>query len=1117
MKKICLLITIFILFCCTVTVYADEFTISQTKATINAGDIIELDVSGTEKTPVWTSYNVNVAKVDQNGIVTAVKKGKTTISARVGLSYKKCTITVVNPNIKINKATATVYTGKALKLKATVTGTDKAVLWNSENPQIAVVSAEGVVTPVSAGTATITATANGKTAVSRITVIEKNSSAESTLDIKDDAVNLKTKGADKTYTLGYSISGKSSSVKWQSSDKTVASVSKGKVTAKKAGTAVITATANGVSDTVAVTVNDYDPTITLNQNEYTLYTGKGNTVTLKATVDGASKTVTWKSSDISVATVTNKGKVTAVKEGQTLITATANGVTAECLITVKESKVILETENIHLDKGETANIPADVTGINQTIKYATTNSKVAAIKKGIITAKGYGEADIKVTANGVTALCHVKVSDCKHSFDEGAITKESTCIETGIKTYTCSICGYAYTETIEKAAHDWKETDRLEAGCETRGTVSYTCAVCGATKQEILEPLGHEYGEWVIDTEPTETTEGLEKQSCIRCGIENTRTIPNKTHEHKYTSTVAVPTCTEQGYTTYTCACGDSYTDDYTDALGHDWTEWEITKEPTATEKGEKKRICNRCKEEETVQIPEISHEHKYITVVTEPTCTEQGYATYTCECGDYYISDYTDVLGHSWGEWITTKKPTEAETGEKKHICDRCQIEETEIIPKTEHIHSYTSSVTTPTCTTDGYTTYTCTECGYSYKADYVAATGHTEGNWQVIKEPTCVEAGTEEKQCTVCGYTIDTKTIEKTGHDYVETIINEPTCTETGLKALVCSVCGNKIGETSIPASHSWGDWTITKEPSSTAAETTDDFGLREHECSVCYEKQEEIIINIDLGDGNTKTIYGTFDDDEAYKTFAMINELRASLGLNELQWFEKFTDITHIRAVELSYSFAHERPRGGKATYVVSLGLEIGLGENIAMGYFKSAADVFDAWKNSSGHYANMIHPSYTKYFCACFYEDGNNDWSYWVQIFTNVGSSNTKQTCAHDDGEWVITKEPEAGVDGEKELKCTKCGYVFDTEIIEMLPVEEASETETSQEDNEESIEEELSESEDSNNNDDEIQESSDMIIVSSEESSLEEMETEIFEELEITNTEDVLVEETSETE
>ena len=83
---------------------------------------------------------------------------------------------------------------------------------------------------------------------------------------------------------------------------------------------------------------------------------------------------------------------------------------------------------------------------------------------------------------------------------------------------------------------------------------------------------------------------------------------PETEHEHVYTAVVAEPTCTERGYTTHTCECGESYVDTYVVAFGHE-----------------------------------------YETVVTAPTCTERGYTTHTCECGDSYIDTYVNKLGHNF------------------------------------------------------------------------------------------------------------------------------------------------------------------------------------------------------------------------------------------------------------------------------------------------------------------------------------------------------------------------------------------------------------------------------------------------------------------------------------
>ena len=78
-------------------------------------------------------------------------------------------------------------------------------------------------------------------------------------------------------------------------------------------------------------------------------------------------------------------------------------------------------------------------------------------------------------------------------------------------------------------------------------------------------------------------------------------------HTHSYKDVVTAPTCTEKGYTTHTCACGDSYVDAYVDALGHAWDNGKVTKEPTATETGVRTYTCTRCHETKTESIPVVS------------------------------------------------------------------------------------------------------------------------------------------------------------------------------------------------------------------------------------------------------------------------------------------------------------------------------------------------------------------------------------------------------------------------------------------------------------------------------------------------------------------------------
>ncbi len=234
-------------------------------------------------------------------------------------------------------------------------------------------------------------------------------------------------------------------------------------------------------------------------------------------------------------------------------------------------------------------------------------------------------------------------------------------------------------------------------------------------------------------------------------------------HTHSYKDVVTAPTCTEKGYTTHTCSCGDSYVDTYTDALGHAWDNGKVTKEPTETETGVKTFTCTRCGETKTETIPKLTHEHNYNAVVTAPTCTEKGYTTHTCACGDSYVDSYVLPLGHDWGSGKVTKEPTATENGIKTYICARCGETKTETIPKLTHEHSYKAVVTAPTCTAKGYTTHTCS-CGDSYVDTYTDALGHAWDEGKVTKPATETEDGVKTFTCTRCGET-KTETIPATG----------------------------------------------------------------------------------------------------------------------------------------------------------------------------------------------------------------------------------------------------------------------------------------------------------------------------------------------------------------
>ena len=259
------------------------------------------------------------------------------------------TTTVDVEKVSLNKSATTLTEGESETLTATIapsnaTG-DKTVKWSSSNAEVAAVDSNGKVTAKKAGTAVITATSsNGKTASCTVTVKQKEI-AITGISLNKSTTSI-TEGESETLTATITPSNTTGdkTVKWSSSNEAVAAVdSNGKVTAKKAGTAVITATSsNGKTAGCTVTVKQKEIAITgISLNKSTTSITEGESETLTATITPSNttgdKTVKWSSSNEAVAAVDSNGKVTAKKAGTAVITATSsNRKTASCTVTVKQ-------------------------------------------------------------------------------------------------------------------------------------------------------------------------------------------------------------------------------------------------------------------------------------------------------------------------------------------------------------------------------------------------------------------------------------------------------------------------------------------------------------------------------------------------------------------------------------------------------------------------------------------------------------------------------------------------------------------------------------------------------------------------------------------------------------
>lgn len=281
---------------------------------------------------------------------------------------------------------------------------------------------------------------NGTQYVEDYKAIEGVQSSEETTVQPVDAKSVKLNVTAKTVYTGSKftlkatvtpeLASETNDVEWSSSKEAVATVDNGVVTAKKAGSAVITAKVGAVTATCKVTVRQHVTSVKLNAKSKVLYNGKATT--LKATVspsNASNKAVTWKTSNSKVATVNAKGIVTAKKPGYAYITVTTKDSkkTAKCKVTVKAQKATKVTVNVKKSislqkKGKSVNIKATVSPSNTYNKAITvSNSKKKVVKVSAskirsgktvkVTALKKGSSNIKFTAaDGSRKSTTVKVT-----------------------------------------------------------------------------------------------------------------------------------------------------------------------------------------------------------------------------------------------------------------------------------------------------------------------------------------------------------------------------------------------------------------------------------------------------------------------------------------------------------------------------------------------------------------------------------------------------------------------------------------------------------------------------------------------------------------------------------
>lgn len=395
-----------------------------------------------------------------------------------------------------------------------------------------------------------------------------------------------------------------------------------------------------------------------------------------------------------------------------------------------------------------------------------------------------------------------------HQHTEVRNVKEATCKEEGYTGDTyCTDCGEKLSsgEPTAKKAHDWDEGKvTTEATCKNTGVKTYTCNNCSETKTEVIPMTDHIWDNGKVTTKPSCITPGVKTYTCTVCQETKTEEIPATGHQHTEVRNVKEATCTKEGYTgdTYCTDCGEKLSDGkILPKKDHDY-EIKDHKDATCTEDGYTTSFCKNCGDEKKETIKATGHQHTEVRDAKKATCTKAGYTgdTYCKDCGEKISSgEVIAKLAHTWDEGNITKEADCKETGVMTYTCHKCGATKTEDIPRTEHTWDEGEVTTAPTCTKPGVRTYTCSVCKAT-RTEVIKATGHLHTEIRNKKDASCTENGyTGDTYCKDCEELLKKgETVDVLGHQWKETKRAEPSYTEDGQIIYTCNRCGEQKAET-------------------------------------------------------------------------------------------------------------------------------------------------------------------------------------------------------------------------------------------------------------------------------------------------------------------------------
>ncbi|MBL0170615.1 MAG: Ig-like domain-containing protein [Gemmatimonadaceae bacterium] len=387
------------------------------------------------RTIAWSSSNKSIATVSTTGVVTALAPGESVIAAsvlgksaiaRITVTARVVASVVVTPGtVSMRVGVSTPLVAQTLDAEgATLTG--RAIVWASSNLAVAIVNAQGSVTGVSPGAATISATSEGRTGQAAVTVTVAPVQTV-TVSPSVDTLGIGTEAAHTAVlrdAANVVLTGRA--LVWSSSNVNVASVSSiGVVTGLSPGTTTISASSEGrVGTATVVVLARLASTVILTPSSSTIIVGSTQLLATQITdAQGnllTGRPVAFVSDAPAVASVNASGVVSALAPGTARITATSEGKTGSAtivVIPVPVASVQITPASAALLIGATQQLTAVARSAGgsvlsgRSVTWTSGAPNIASVSaNGLVTALAPGTAIVVAIIDGVTSTSTVTVS-----------------------------------------------------------------------------------------------------------------------------------------------------------------------------------------------------------------------------------------------------------------------------------------------------------------------------------------------------------------------------------------------------------------------------------------------------------------------------------------------------------------------------------------------------------------------------------------------------------------------------------------------------------------------------------------------------------------------------------